>query len=87
MRSGGEHCHPELAVEVRWGTLLPSAVEVPRRWQRRRRRTRTAADIETKDPHLTVGESDSFQPVCATDVRYRAVHVLVVLGGRPKIRR
>ena len=47
LRSGGEHCHPALAVEVR-----------RRRTRRTRRRTRrtTAAYIKSNKPHLTGGE-------------------------------
>ena len=47
LRSGGEHRHPALAVEVR------------RRRTRRRRKRRTAADIKSNNPHLTGGEQNT----------------------------
>ena len=54
LRSSGEHCQAELAVEVRWGTsggehCHPKlAVEVRRRRTRRRWRRRKAADSDIK---------------------------------------
>jgi len=51
LRSGGDHCEHELAVEVR-----------RRRRRSRRRRRREAggtADIKSNNPHLTGGEKKS----------------------------
>ena len=55
MRSGGEHCHPTLAVEE----AAEKEVRRAMRWRKRRRSRSKAADKKSSNPHLT-GEEQFF---------------------------